>query len=62
MLRRGAQRVRAYLAHYPPDGDDPYGIDLAGVLAATDDLAARIDRGGLADIPPADLRLRLTRG
>jgi hypothetical protein len=62
LLRRGAQRVRAYLDHDPVDGDGPYGIDLAGVLAATDDLAARIERDGLAEVPPADLRLRLTRG
>ena len=44
------------------EDDDPYGIDLPAVLAATDDLAARIERDGLADIRPADLRLGLTPG
>ncbi len=58
LLTRGAQRVRAYQAEVPPGpgGDHPYGIDLAAVLAAADDLAARIQRHGIADIPPADLR------
>jgi uncharacterized protein len=36
-----------------------YGMDLAGVLAACDELAARIERQGLAGIPAADLRPRL---
>jgi len=30
-------------------------MDVAAVLAAADGLAARIQRDGLADIPPADL-------
>ena len=60
LLRRGAQRVRAYQAQLPPGPglpgrDHPYGMDVAAVLAAADDLAARIDRDGLAGIPPADL-------
>jgi hypothetical protein len=38
------------------DRDRPYGIDLAAVLAASDDLAARIGRDGLEVIPAADLR------
>jgi uncharacterized protein len=69
LLRRGAERVRAYQdtaelsargATEPSGvGDRPYGIDVAGVLAACDDLAARIERRGLADIPAADLRPRL---
>ena len=64
LLGRGAQRVRAYQAQAasPPDRDRPYGIDLAAFLAASDDLAARIDRDGLAGIPPADLRPGLTAG
>jgi hypothetical protein len=37
-------------------GGRPYGIDIAAVLVACDDLAARIERRGLADIPAADLR------
>ena len=54
LLSRGVQRVRAYQAS--EGGDRPYGIDLAAFLAATDDLAARIDRDGLAGIPADDLR------
>jgi hypothetical protein len=46
----------------PADRDRPYGIDLGAVLAAADDLAARIDRDGLAGIPAADLRPGLTPG
>jgi hypothetical protein len=63
LLSRGVQRVRAYQAASPaasPIGDRPYGIDLAAFLAASDDLAARIDRDGLAGIPAADLRPGLT--
>jgi len=57
LLTRGAQRVRAYQARVPagPGRDHPYGMDVAAVLGAADDLAARIGRQGLADIPPADL-------
>ena len=57
LLRRGAERVRGY--RRTVDDDGPYGIDLPAVLAAADDLAASVERGGLADIPPADLRPRL---
>jgi hypothetical protein len=62
LLRRGAQRVRAYQAQAgsPPGRDRPYGIDIAAFLAASDDLAARVERHGLAGIPPADLRPGLT--
>jgi len=64
LLGRGAQRVRAYQAQAadPADRDRPYGIDLSAVLAAADDLAARIGRDGLAGIPAADLRPGLTSG
>ena len=64
LLTRGAQRVRAYQARAPrgPGRDHPYGIDLAAVLASSDDLAARIGRDGLADIAPADLRPGLLAG
>jgi hypothetical protein len=34
-------------------------MDIAAFLAASDDLAARIERQGLADIPAADLAPRL---
>ncbi len=63
LLSRGVQRVRAYQAASPVEsstGNRPYGIDLAAFLAASDDLAARIDRDGLAGIPAADLRPGLT--
>jgi uncharacterized protein len=61
LLSRGAQRVRAYQAAAPsPTG--PYGMDLTAFLAASDDLAARIERDGLADIPDAALRPGLTAG
>ena len=58
LLTRGAQRVRAYQGQAcdSADRDRPYGIDLAAVLAACDDLAARIGRDGLEGIPPGDLR------
>jgi len=64
LLRRGAQRVRAYQdgpgperAGGPPAS--PFGMDVGRVLAAADDLAARIERDGLDGIPPADLSPRL---
>jgi uncharacterized protein len=58
LLGRGAQRVRAYQAQAvrPANRDQPYGIDLAAFLTATDTLAARIEADGLAGIPAADLR------
>ena len=59
LLRRGAERIRAYQAASPA-GTRPYEIDLAAFLAASDGLAARIDRDGLAGIPAADLRPGLT--
>ena len=67
LLTRGARRVRAWQADAPhgtlaPGRDHPYGIDVAAVLAAADGLAARIERGGLADIPPADLLPGLVSG
>ncbi len=59
LLRRGALRVRAYRdGGEPPDEGErrqPYGMDLDAVLAASDELAARIERQGLADIPAAAL-------
>ncbi len=63
LLRRGAERVRAYQAASAAAssaGNRPYEIDLAAFLAASQRLAARIDRDGLAGIPAADLRPRLT--
>jgi uncharacterized protein len=54
LLRRGSARVRAFAG-----AGGAYGMDLAGVAAACDELAARIERQGLAGIPVADLRPRL---
>jgi uncharacterized protein len=42
--------------------DQPYGMDIPGVLAAADDLASRIEQHGLDRIPSADLTLRLLVG
>ena len=57
LLRRGTQRVRAYQDQAGPsaDRDHPYGMDITAFLAASDNLAARIERQGLAGIPAADL-------
>jgi uncharacterized protein len=62
LLRRGAERVRAHQDQPEPPGpehDHPYGMDIPAVLAAADDLAARIERHGLGALPPADLTPRL---
>jgi hypothetical protein len=59
LLRRGAGRVRARQDQAEPPGgagrDHPYGMDIPAVLAASDELAARIERNGLDGIAPADL-------
>lgn len=63
LLRRGVLRVRAQqdqpAAPAGQERDHPYGMDVPAVLAASDDLAARIERDGLDDITPAELALRL---
>jgi uncharacterized protein len=62
LLRRGAERVRAAQQRAgPAAGASPYGMDIPGMLTASDDLAARIERDGLDAIPPADLSPRLLR-
>jgi hypothetical protein len=63
LLRRGAQRVRAHQER--PDaraGPYPYGMDIPAFLAASDDLAARIEQHGLDGVPPADLAPGLLAG
>ena len=66
LLRRGAERVRAHQAGVSAEARassrsatgrpaSPFGMDIAAFLAASDDLAARIERDGLDRIPPADL-------
>jgi hypothetical protein len=68
LLRRGAQRVRAYQeesgtgpGRTRPDqpGPAPYGMDISAVLAGADALAARIEQDGLDGILAADLAPRL---
>ncbi len=53
LLRRGADRVRPYLA------DSAHGVDTAAAVRAAEDLADRIERLGLTDLSPSGLRLRL---
>lgn len=48
LLRRGADGVRGYAG-------DAAGVDPAFVAANAQDLATRIDRDGLAAVPPASL-------
>jgi hypothetical protein len=74
LLSRGTQRVRAYQAAATADAaaresaaaasaaERPYGMGLAGFLAAADELAARIERDGLEGVPDAALRPGLTAG
>jgi hypothetical protein len=54
LLRRGAAAVRADDA-----AGDSAGIDPVFVAMTADDLAARIERDGLAALPPADLLIAL---
>jgi uncharacterized protein len=57
LLRRGAGRVRAHRDRAPAgEGGYPHGIDIAAVLATCDELAARIEQRGLADIGAEELR------
>ncbi|SRR6266851_7389004 len=56
LLRRGADRVRGYVTS---GAQVPHGIDAAGIVAAAADLAARIERTGLAAVSAPDLRPRL---
>ena len=57
LLRRGAAAVRADDA-----AGDSAGIDPVFVAMTADDLAARIERDGLAALPPADLLIALRPG
>jgi uncharacterized protein len=52
LLRRGAAHVREHPAN-------DAGVDAAAVAAQAEELAARIDRDGLAAVPESDLRLSL---
>ena len=60
LLSRGADRVRGYqsgVGSRRAAGREasPFGMNIASFLAAADDLAARIERDGLDEIPAADL-------
>jgi uncharacterized protein len=73
LLRRGAGRVRGYQAGASSAAGagsqlaagrpaSPFGMNIASFLAAADDLAARIERDGLDEIPAADLSPGLLAG
>jgi hypothetical protein len=64
LLRRGVDRIRGYQDQAGQAGgerDHPYGMDLAAVLAASDELASLIERAGLPAVPPAGLSPPLLR-
>ncbi len=66
LLSRGARRVSDYAGGSPPGGQAasgsmPHGIDAEFVAASAADVAARIERDGLAAVPAARLRLALRR-
>jgi hypothetical protein len=54
LLRRGAGHVRQHPAN-------DAGVDAVYLAAQAEEIAARIDRGGLAALPESDLRLALRR-
>ena len=67
LLRRGTERVRAYQdgagsQRAAGQAGSPFGMNIASFLAASDDLAVRIERDGLGGIPPADLSPGLLTG
>lgn len=53
LLRRGAARIRPYVAA------GPHGVPVTRVADAAEALAGRIDRDGLDALPPTALSLRL---
>jgi hypothetical protein len=53
LLRRGAARIRGY------SPANPYGVDVAAVVADTEALADQIDHDGVTSLPEDSLRLRL---
>jgi hypothetical protein len=57
LLRRGAGHVREHGPDEP--GADEAGVDAGYVAAQAEDIAARIDSGGLSAVPESDLRLAL---
>jgi uncharacterized protein len=60
LLRRGARHTRENGADSAAkSAASNAGIDAEYVAAQADDIAARIERDGLAAVPPSDLLLRL---
>jgi uncharacterized protein len=66
LLTRGAGRLRDYAARAEAPAHAgtplPYGIDVAFVVTRAGELAARIERDGLAALPPQALLLCLSAG
>jgi hypothetical protein len=60
LLTRGADRLRDYAEQGETPG--PYGIDVAFAATRAEELAARIERDGLAALPPQALLLSLSPG
>jgi len=56
LLVRGADRIRPYAASKASAAE---GVDVARAVKETQRLAERIERLGLAGLPPSDLRPRL---
>jgi hypothetical protein len=56
---RGADKVGADKVGADKVGADEVGVDADYVAARAEDIAARIDSGGLAAVPESDLRLAL---
>lgn len=59
LLRRGAARVNGYRPAAGAASPGPFGIDIRGVTAAAESLAARAERDGAPALAAADLKLRL---
>ncbi len=59
LLRRGADRIRPYGAAADSGASATHGLDVARAVRATEGLAERIERLGLAGLSPSDLRPRL---
>jgi hypothetical protein len=63
LLRRGAERLRDFAASaVAPIAPVPYGIDVAHVASRADDLAAHIERDGLAALPSDAFLMSLRPG
>jgi hypothetical protein len=59
LLRRGADRIRPYGAAAASPVRSPHGLDVGRAAMEAEGLAERIERSGLAGLPPSDLRPRL---